>query len=227
MDWPAAIDDYLGRLRDARRLSPHTLKAYGRDLDAFRAHCTGRGFEDPLRVTTAEVRLFAAALHHRNLAPKSIQRQLSAVRGLYDHLAREGHLASNPARGVRAPRAGRRLPQTLDVDQMARLLDQPAEGPLGLRDLAMLELMYGCGLRLAELVGLDVGDIDGSGLVRVTGKGRKTREVPLGRKAREALARWLPERERLAGAGEPALFVGRRGRRLVPGRAHGGGGLAR
>ena len=80
----------------------------------------------------------------------------------------------------------------------------------------MLELMYGCGLRLAELVGLDVGDIDGSGLVRVTGKGRKTREVPLGRKAREALARWLPERERLAGAGEPALFVGRRGRRLGP-----------
>ncbi|WP_297527957.1 tyrosine recombinase XerC [Thiohalobacter sp.] len=215
MDWPAAIDDYLRYLRDARRLSPHTLKAYGRDLDAFRVHCSGRGFEDPLRVTTPEVRLFAAALHHRNLAPKSIQRHLSAVRGLYDHLAREGHLASNPARGVRAPKAERRLPQTLDVDQMARLLDRPADDPLALRDLAMLELLYGCGLRLAELVGLDVDDINND-LVRVTGKGRKTREVPLGSKARAALARWRPERDRLAGDGEPALFVSRKGRRLSP-----------
>jgi integrase/recombinase XerC len=176
------------------------------------------------------VRSFAAHSHAGGLSPKSIQRRLSAVRSFYEFLLREApseaargqrgrgaRVAANPALEVRAPKAARRLPQTLDADQMARLLEIPAGGGLTARDRALMELLYSSGLRLAELVALDVGDIDlKDRTVRVLGKGRKSRIVPVGRLALASLRAWLKERASLAAADELALFVGRGGRRLGP-----------
>jgi integrase/recombinase XerC len=140
---------------------------------------------------------------------------LSALRTFFGFLLREGLLRHNPALDIRAPKAGRRLPHALDVDQMGRLLAMPATGALGQRDLAMMELLYSSGLRLAELVGLNVADLDlADRTVRVLGKGSKTRIMPVGRQAVTALQGWLRQRASLAAAGESAVFITQRGRRL-------------
>jgi integrase/recombinase XerC len=167
-----------------------------------------------------ELRSFAAALHGGGLSPRSIQRRLSAVRTFYEFLVREGHCDRNPALDVRAPKPKKRLPATLDVDQMGRLLAFRVDDSLSARDKAIMELFYSSGLRLTELVGLSVTDLDlKDRTVRVLGKGNKTRVVPVGSKCVEALHRWLKER---AGwikpgvntPGEKALFVGQSGRPL-------------
>jgi integrase/recombinase XerC len=140
---------------------------------------------------------------------------LSAVRSFCRFLIREGVLAANPASEIRAPKTKRRLPAALDADQIGRLLEIPAEDALAIRDRAVMELFYSSGLRLSELVALDLGDVDlRDATVRVTGKGRRTRIVPVGRMAREALERWGRERAALAAVGDMALFVGQNGRRL-------------
>jgi integrase/recombinase XerC len=137
------------------------------------------------------------------------------VRSFYTYLLREGAAMQNPAAGIRAPKAPKRLPKTFDPDQMAQLLDPPGEAPLDERDLAILELLYSSGLRLAELVGLDLADLDvRDRTVRVTGKGSKTRVVPVGQKALDAIGRWLKQRAGLASATTQAVFVGRTGQRL-------------
>jgi integrase/recombinase XerC len=139
------------------------------------------------------------------------------LRGFFRFLIREKVLKRNPAADVTAPKAGKRLPGTLDADQMARLLELPGDDPLTVRDRAMLELLYSSGLRLAELVALDLGDVDDAdATVRVTGKGAKTRIVPVGRKALAALRAWRRTRAGVAGPDEQALFVSRRGGRLRP-----------
>jgi integrase/recombinase XerC len=144
-----------------------------------------------------------------------VQRRLSAVRTFLHFLVREGVLKKNPGVDVRAPKAGKRLPHTLDVDQMGVLLSLKTKQPMDVRDLAIMELLYSSGLRLAELVGLDLGDVHmADRTVRVTGKGNKTRIVPVGRQAIAALKRWLTERAGLAATGEQALFLNQRGRRL-------------
>jgi integrase/recombinase XerC len=167
------------------------------------------------------VRRFAAQLHARGLAPRTLASLLSAWRGLYRWLARHKGYAANPVEGVRAPKPGRRLPKALSVEQMGRLLAPAEEGtPAGACDAAMFELMYSSGLRLAELVALDLGDgrLDlAAGEVTVTGKGRKTRTVPVGARAKQALEAWIGVRAQLAAPGEKALFVGARGRRIAPG----------
>jgi integrase/recombinase XerC len=146
-----------------------------------------------------------------------VQRRLSAVRGYFNYLVREGVVASNPAVEIRAPKAARRLPGTLDVDQITQLLEAPAGDALAVRDRAIMELFYSSGLRLAELVGLGLTDVDlADRTARVLGKGAKTRIVPVGRKACEAIRAWLRERGALAGVDETALFVGRNGTRLKP-----------
>ena len=175
------------------------------------------------------VRAFAAHAHAAGLGARSIQRRLSAVRSFYNFLLRERAAAvaagarersgvrGNPAQDVRAPKAPRRLPRTLDADQMARLLAIPpaAAEPLTARDRAIMELLYSSGLRLAELTGLELGSLDlRDKVVRVLGKGRKARIVPVGRQAVQALRAWLAERPALARPEESALFVGRNGRRL-------------
>ncbi len=204
------IGAYLERLRDARRLSVHTLDATRRDLLAF-AEWLG---ERPLDVHA--VRGFLADQNRRGKSPASLHRYLSTLRGFLRHEVRAGHLEGNPADGVRAPKRDRPLPKTLSVDQVDSLMHAQGGDPLAVRDLAMLELLYSSGLRLSELVGLDLHSFDsGFTQVRVLGKGRKERVVPVGTPARQALTHWLRERAAIAAPDEQAVFVGVRGRRLT------------
>jgi len=208
------IDGYLAHLATERRLSPHTASNYARDLRAL-AEFAARGNLRWTTIDSQHVRVFAAREHAGGLGPRSVQRRLSAVRGFFNYLLRERVVSSNPALDVRAPKAGKRLPGTLDVDQLNQLLDVPAENTLAVRDRAIMELFYSSGLRLDELVSLDGAHLDlADRTVRVLGKGRKVRIVPVGRKADEALRLWLRERGALASPDETALFVGRNGSRL-------------
>ena len=210
-----ALAAFLDYLHYERRLSPRTLAAYRHDLGEFLAWLAESAHTDWARVRSQHVRNYAASRHRQGLSPKSLQRHLSAIRAWYRYLLREGRVNTNPAEGVRAPKVTRRLPHTLDTDQLAHLMELPGEAPLDHRDRAIMELFYSSGLRLAELVGLDVTDMQGSdGLLQVTGKGSKTRRLPVGRFARAAIERWLAVRPQMAKTGEPALFVSRRGTRL-------------
>jgi integrase/recombinase XerC len=223
LEWVARFRRYLN---SERRLSAHTDSSYARDLAALVKFCDRAAVADWHALDSQHIRLFAARSHAAGLAPRSIQRRLSAVRSFYEFLLREAQgagararlserLTHNPAQDVRAPKAPRRLPQTLDADQMARLLEIPAGDELTARDRAIMELFYSSGLRLAELVGLDLRSVDlKDRTVQVLGKGKKSRIVPVGRAAVQALKAWLKERTALARAAETALFVGRNGRRL-------------
>lgn len=211
----AWIERYLAHLRTERRLSPHTESSYRRDLAALAAFCAAERVGSWDKLDSFHVRTFAAREHRDGLGPRSVQRRLSALRGFFNYLIREGVLEANPAVDIRAPKAGKRLPKTLDVDQVASLLARKARDPLSRRDLAMLELLYSSGLRLAELAGLDVADLDlADRTVRVLGKGSKTRILPIGRQAIAALRTWQADRAAFAKPGNPALFIGRNGRRL-------------
>jgi integrase/recombinase XerC len=239
------IERFRRYLAVERRCSPHTVAAYTRDLKALVSYCERSRLESWSALDHGHLRSFAAGQHAGGLGPRSIQRRLSAVRSFYEFLQREAHalrsgprgagataadpnasaaqsdgreiaaIRGNPAQEVRAPKAARRLPQTLDADQMARLLQIPAGEPFATRDRAIMELLYSSGLRLAEIVGLDLGHLDAPDrTVHVLGKGRKSRVVPVGRLALRAIEQWLTERAALAKPGEEALFVGRAGRRL-------------
>lgn len=209
------VDAFLHHIRFERRLSEHTVSAYRRDLAALGEYCAERNLADWSRLSTGDLRRFAAGAHRRGLAPRTVQRRLAGARSFFNYLETEGAISNNPARGIKAPRPPRGLPQTLDLDQVTRLLDITERDAAACRDRAMLELMYSSGLRLAELISLDHGGIDmREGLVRVTGKGRKTRILPVGRKAIDALKAWAHRRAELAAPGENALFVGVRGRRI-------------
>ncbi len=210
------VENFLRHLRLERRLSPRTLEAYRRDLEDIRAWLQEQQ-RDWLDLTQAEVRAWTALRHRQGLSGRSLQRRLAALRAFYAYLKREGHIRRNPAVGVRAPKLRRKLPSTLDVDQMKQLLELSGDHPLDIRDQAMMELLYSSGLRLAELVSADLTDLDLSdAMIEVTGKGRKTRRLPVGRKAREALQNWLRIRPSLARNDEQALFVSQRGQRLSP-----------
>lgn len=207
------IERFLHHLQTERRLSANTVKHYRRDLEELRAWCQVQGIGDWRGLDTRQVRQYAAAAHRRGLSGRSIQRRLSALRTFYNYLLREGTARINPGLDVQAPRTPRHLPDTLSVDDLDRLLRGRSDDPLLVRDIAILELFYSSGLRLAELVGLDCMDIDlDERVVRVTGKGAKTRVVPVGSKAIAALQAWLALRP--CAAGETALFTGRGGRRL-------------
>lgn len=210
-----AVARFRRQLATERRLSGHTDVAYAQDLAALVRFCDARAIATWAALDSQHVRVFAAESHAKGLGPRSIQRRLSAVRSFFRFLLRERIAKSNPAEGVRAPKSPRRLPRTLDPDQMARLLELPGNGAFVARDRAVMELFYSSGLRLAELVNLDLSDLDlKDRTVRVLGKGRKTRIVPVGRPAGEALARWISERGSVARSDTMALFVGRTGRRL-------------
>ncbi|HMA10757.1 MAG TPA: tyrosine recombinase XerC [Steroidobacteraceae bacterium] len=210
-----SLQDFLRQLGLERNLSAHTTSNYGRDLAALAAWCDQQGIAGWNQLDQGHVRAFAARSHAGGLGPRSIQRRLSALRSFFRYLQLHGSVAKNPGVDVRAPKAPKRLPRALDADQMTQLLEAPAEGALGARDRAIMELLYSSGLRLAELVGLDLPALDlADRTVRVTGKGRKTRIVPVGGKAATALRAWIKERAGLARPGELAVFVGRNGRRL-------------
>ena len=212
------LDRFLSHMAEERRLSPRTVESYARDLQAMLPWLKARKIREWRQLNPHQVRQYLAERHRQGRSPKSLHRELSSLRSLYRYLMRENAADANPALGVRAPRVRRKLPATLDADQLARVLEFEDSSPVGIRDRAIMELFYSSGLRLAELVGLNLGDIDfHDGLVEVTGKGAKTRRVPVGRMALEALQRWMDLRDRLAAADETALFVGVRGRRISRG----------
>ncbi len=216
------MDEYLERfvqmLRSERYYSAHTLSNYRRDLERFAAQLRARGIEDWRKVGHDEVGAYAARRFREGRKSRTIARELSAIRSFYQHLIRQGLVADNPARDVRAPKADKPLPKTCDAEALDRLLrlDDDAD-PLLVRDLAIFELIYSSGLRLAELVGIDLDDLDlRARRLTVTGKGSKTRQLPVGRKAVAAVERWLEHRRDIARDGEQALFVSRQGRRISP-----------
>ncbi|WP_263143951.1 tyrosine recombinase XerC [Pseudomonas sp. RIT-PI-AD] len=210
------LDAYLEHLRRERQVSPHTLDGYRRDLLKVLALAEGAGVSEWAALDAHHLRHFVARLHERGQSSPSLARLLSATRGLYRYLIREKRCQQDPAAGLSPPKGARRLPRTLDADRAQQLLDGAVEDDfIARRDQALLELFYSSGLRLSELVGLDLESLDlGDGLVRVHGKGGKVRELPVGRKAREALHAWLPLRA--LAAKDTALFIGRQGRRLGP-----------
>jgi integrase/recombinase XerC len=206
------LEAYLRHLTGERRLSVHTARGYQRDIGAL-IDLAGSAPLDRLQVH--EVRRFVAQLHARGLDGRSLARALSAWRGFFNFLGRDHGFQQNPCVGIRAPKAARKLPRALSPDEASRLMEIDADDPLALRDKAIFELFYSSGLRLSELTGLATGDVDfGDATVRVTGKGSKTRIVPVGAYALKALRAWLPERDGLAADGETALFVNRKGLRL-------------
>ena len=208
-----ALARYLEHLRHERRLAAHTITAYSRDAALLLALAGDRALG---AITGNEIRRSIATLHSKGLAPRSLARVLSSWRGFFDFLGRRREVEANPCAGVRPPRAPKKLPQALSPDAASALVRIEDESDLGLRDRALFEMAYSCGLRVSELTGLDTGSVDvRAAEVRVTGKGAKTRIVPVGRHALAALARWLPVRERLARRAEDALFVGAAGRRMT------------
>ena len=209
------IDRFVSHLAHERRMSAHTTSAYAHDLRTLAGFAERRNLRRWDALDHPELRAFAADLHGGGLSPRSIQRHLSAARTFYGFLMREGHCTRNPAEGVRAPKTKKRLPATLDADQMGRLLAFRVDDSLSARDKAIMELFYSSGLRLTELVGLSVTALDlKDRTVRVLGKGNKTRIVPVGRHTVDALKAWLRARSALVRAGIDALFVGRSGRPL-------------
>ncbi|MCB1747006.1 MAG: tyrosine recombinase XerC [Gammaproteobacteria bacterium] len=215
---PAVLQDGVEAfLLTLRERSPHTRSAYARDLAALTAFLTAAGIATWAEVDDALLRRFVAARHRDGAHGRSLGRQLSACRGLFRFLAARGIVDGNPAQAVRPPKAPQRLPRALDVDQMGALLEPAGDSddPLEVRDRAMWELLYSSGLRVSELTGLDLADLDLEAReARVLGKGRKQRLVPVGRQAQAAVLRWLALRPTLAAGDEHAVFVNHRGRRL-------------
>jgi len=207
---------FLKQLKAERRLSQNTIMAYKRDLYDFLRFCSREGLHELAELDTHAVRQFAGESHRLGLSPRSIARRLSSLRSFLSFAVQAGLISSNVAINVQAPKPSRRLPNTLDVDQVASLLALEGKKPLTVRDRAILELLYSSGLRLSELVGLDLNDLDlNDRTVRVTGKGQKMRVVPVGKFAIEAIQAWLKVRLALAGSEEKAFFVSQRGGRLA------------
>ena len=210
-----ATNDFIQYLQTERNYSLHTLRAYRTDLDRFAGAAGIEAQSAVEKIDMHAVRSALAPLRKSGLSARSVQRLLSSLRSFFRFSQRQGFCTTNPAADVRAPRTARALPKLLDVDQTTQLLDAAVEsGWIYQRDLAIAELLYSSGLRLAELCSLDIDSIRSDAIVRVTGKGNKTREVTVGRKAIEAVQRWLKERSAIAQEDEKALFVTKQGRRL-------------
>ena len=217
MTLAADLDAYQQHLRSERQVSPHTLDGYRRDLQTVLDFAEQGGLSGWSELDGRFLRSVVARLHAKGQSARSLARLLSAVRGLYRYLNREGLCQHDPATGLSAPKGERRLPKVLDTDRALQLLEGGVEDDfLARRDQAILELFYSSGLRLSELTGLDLDQLDlPAGLVQVHGKGSKTRVLPVGRKAREALEQWLPLRS-LSNPKDAAVFVSQQGQRLGP-----------
>lgn len=214
------VSRFVQALTGAGGKSPHTLDSYGRALQAACQFSRQQKLSDFAQWQPFHVRAFIGDRHKQGLAAKSLQLQLSALRAFFRFLVKEGLAADNPAAGVRAPKAPKRLPATLDVDEAQALVDGiGGDAPIEQRDRAIAELFYGSGLRLSELAAINVADWPRPDqLLRVLGKGSKIREVPVGSKARNAVDAWLQQRTLIVAADEPALFVSQRGHRLSNGQ---------
>ena len=213
------LEDFIQVLRSEKYYSPHTCKNYTRDLNNFARYLTANEIDDWTEVNYSLVNAYTAHRFRKGLKSRSIQRELSSIRGLYQYLISRKLIKNNPALEVRAPKSEQLLPKTCDAEQIGRLLqERESDDTLLIRDLAMFELMYSSGLRLAELVGIDLNHIDpGQQQLVVTGKGNKTRYLPIGSKAVKAVRRWLLLRvDFCRDAGEQALFISQQGRRISP-----------
>ncbi|KGK42378.1 recombinase XerC [Nitrincola sp. A-D6] len=213
MQW---VEAFMRYLQGERQLSAHTLQHYQRDLLRLSEQLELLQLGGWSALTERKLRQAIAMLHGNGLSGRSLHRLLSATRTFYRFLNREGWMNSNPALAVQAPKSGRRLPSTLDPEQMNQLLSPPNDEPITLRDFAMMELIYSSGLRVSELVGLELQALDLSdATLRVTGKGRKTRVLPVGRQAIKALQHWLPIRQLWNRYGVAVLFISQRGTALT------------
>jgi len=212
------LDTYLDHLRVEKRLAANTLEAYGRDLVDFLAWAEGRNVQRVADLTEDDLRLYFTRLKKKGISARSVARKMSSVRGLFRFWAREGVIAGDPARRLEVPKTPRGLPRDLTLDEVERLLGQPdPDRALGVRDQALLEVLYATGLRVSELLGLCLQDLNLEvGFVVAYGKGKKERLVPLGDKAREGLTRYLAGvRPRLCKAGKaPHVFLNRSGKPL-------------
>lgn len=206
------LDGFIDYLSAAKRLSPHTLSNYRRDLERFLKFCQQQGLSRLDQIDSADLRNYIGGLRRQGLAPTSIQRQLSSLRSFYNYRIRFHDQKTNPAMGLSAPKRGRKLPSSLDVDRVQQLMSFQGDTAIDRRDRAIIELFYSSGLRLAELASLNLEDLDlRETLLTVTGKGGKTRKLPIGSMATQALQNWLtvrPETE------HSALFLNNRGQRL-------------
>jgi integrase/recombinase XerD len=219
-----SVSDFISYLAVERGASPHTLDAYRRDLGYYLEVLEGRGVRKPDDVTREDVGAFIASLRSRGYAPSTVERKVAAVRSFNKFLIREGVTANHPTAGVPLPKVPDHLPDAISIEQAASLLSQPFnDDPAGMRDRCMLEVLYGSGIRVSELTGLNLGDVDlESGFIRVSGKGGKEREVPLGSEASNALVAYLARARpylKQAGATRPAdpeaVFLNIRGGRLT------------
>lgn len=208
------IQRFTRYLTAERGVSPLTIAHYQRDLARLREFCQKRHVGDWQSFDAQHVRTLVSELRQRGLSGRSIQRLLSSVRTFYRFLLRENEVTRNPAAGIRAPKSPRRLPKNLSPDQAVQVVEVTGDDEVARRDRAVLELLYSSGLRLAEVVSLNLEDLQSDGTVRVLGKGNKTRVVPIGGPAQAALAEWFRVRAVLAAPGEMAVFVGRDGQRL-------------
>ncbi len=209
------VSRFYQYLETEKQYSEHTLKSYQRDISSFLSFCEQQSISDFSQLDSAHIRSFVASRHRQGLAGRSLQRLLSALRSLFHYLNKQRLLLNNPAKGVRAPKVGRKLPEVLTVDQLDQLLNIKDKDILSIRDKAIMELMYGCGLRLTELVTLDLNKVDKKQqILNVIGKGEKQRQLPYGGKALTALDAWLSVRSQIAGLDENAVFVSNRGQRL-------------
>jgi integrase/recombinase XerD len=209
----SAVDAYLAHLRVERALSPHTISAYGRDLAGFVGFAAQQGVSEPAGLDLGVVSAWLASLGRAGQSPRTAARKLSAARGLIRFLLREGEISEDPTRLAARPRLGRRLPRPLAQNEMLRLIETPDVSTLrGLRDRAMLSVAYAAGLRVSELVGLTLGDVDlRRGVVSVLGKGNKRRLVPLGEVALAHLEEYLAARAGEAQAAKATIFLSPRG----------------
>lgn len=212
-----SIQQFEEHLEYEKQYSPHTLSAYKRDLAQFNQWLkeTDPNCNNILKADNLHIRNWVAKLHRQGMGGKTLQRKLSSLRSFYQFYIRKKQLKFNPAVDILAPKTGRKLPDTLDADTLTQLLEITDDSDLAIRDRAIMELFYSSGLRLSELVNLDLESIDLSeNILSAIGKGNKTRILPIGRKATEAIQRWLTKRNDMAKLEENALFVSIRGTRI-------------
>jgi integrase/recombinase XerC len=210
------LADFFSELKIEKRVSPHTLKNYRRDIEQLARFCRDKSIHHWRDVQQSHIRSHIAQRHRQGVGSKSLQRELSAIRSFYRFQLKKQLVDSNPAQHVQAPKQARKLPKTLDVDQMTGLLEACVGSVLETRDVAMFELFYSSGLRLGELAALDLDDLDlpDRALVVRAGKGGKSRILPIGSQAVRAIGQWLPHRKTMASGNDSALFVSARGTRL-------------
>ena len=216
------ISDFLRYLKSEKQLSPHTQQSYLQDLAKLQEFCADARISALSQIDTQHIRQLVARNHRKGMSGRSLQRVLSGIRTFFHYLQKTGKVKVDPTAGIRAPKSPKPLPKTLDVDQVSQLLEIHGDAWMATRDRAMLELFYSSGLRLSELTGLNMSDIDiRNGSVRVTGKGNKTRELPVGRFACEAVQKWLTVRSNelkqdMDKKDIHALFISKQGKRINP-----------